>query len=147
MADKTEPDVRLSSEAQQARTFGMLALLWGIYPLGDYILTYLIGYPYLKVTMDDVMIESFSRITTDLLVSWYIMVFGMLGGAILLIRRSRFAVWGFLATAATSLANNIDTIILRPIPDADYTFIARITGAGLLFGIYSWIMWKRGVLR
>lgn len=137
----------LSAEEKQARSFGVLALLWGIYPLGDYLLTYFIGYPYLKFTMSDEMIVSFAEMGAHILFAWYFMVFGLLAGAILLIRLSRHAVWSFAASAAGSTWSNLDTALLNPVVAMDIPFMLRAIGAALIFGIYAWVMRRRGVLR
>lgn len=77
---------------------GILALLWNAFGCYDYVMTVTANEAYLA-SFPDSMIAYWESLPTWSTAFWALGVWGGLAGAILLLLRSRFAVWAFAVSA------------------------------------------------
>jgi hypothetical protein len=130
---------------------GILALLWNAFGCYDYVMT---------MTGDEAWLSQFTAeqiayweaLPGWLTAFWAIGVWGGLAGAILLLMRSRYAVWAFALSVlgivvsfgyqllATEMPAGMDEGAMAIMP-----WVIMAVGLFLLW--YSWSMDKKGVLR
>lgn len=148
--------------AQRARTpahlwiVGILSLLWNGFGCYDYLMTRLHNLDYLAATMPGVepaaAIAWVENMPMSAQIGWGLGVWGGLLGALLLVMRSRYAVWAFAASmVGIVLTMSYQLLNAPPPPGAvgpttsimPYLIIA--VGAALL--AYAYAMQRKGVLR
>jgi len=137
---------------------GLLALLWNAFGAYDYTMTRLRSTDYLAGMMPDVdpgavlaWIDAFPIYAQF---GWGLGVWGGLLGSVLLLARSRYAVWAF-AASLVGIALSLGYQILRapPMPGADalgaiadvMPLVVILIGLALL--AYAYAQAKKGVLR
>jgi hypothetical protein len=136
---------------------GILALLWNCFGAYDYTMSNMRNMEYIKSAMPGVD-PAVALAWTDSFpiyakIGWALGVWGGLLGAILLLIRSRYAVWAFAVSmigivlsigwqlaAAPALPGGTDSGAAKIIP-----YIVILIGLFLLW--YSWNAEKKGVLR
>ena len=135
---------------------GALSLLWNAFGAYDYTMTRMRNTDYLANAMPGVdpnaALAWVDAMPMLVQVGWALGVWLGLLGAVLLLMRSRYAVWSFgisLVGAVLSLGYQI--ALAPPLPGADSTFMKAmpyviILIAAFLFW-YAWNAEKKGVLR
>jgi hypothetical protein len=135
---------------------GGLALLWNCFGAYDYVMTRTHNMEYIAKSMPGVdpnaalaWVEGMPMYAQF---GWGLGVWSALLGAILLLMRSRYAIWAFAASMlGIVLSIGYQIVAAPPLPGADSTmfrlmpYVIIVIGAALLF--YSQAMVKRGVLR
>ena len=146
----------------QARTpahlwiVGILSLLWGCMGAYDYLMTRMHNLAYLAKSMPgvdpNVGLAWIENMPLYAQIGWGLGVWGGLLGAVLLLIRSRYAIWSYAASLLGMVLCFGYQLGLAPtLPGAEgpmYKVIPLIVmafGAFLLW--YSWTMEKKGVLR
>lgn len=132
---------------------GVISLLWSGYGGYDFIMTTTQGEAYLRASgFDQPMIDYFIGMPTWMYVPWALGVWGAVAGSILLLLRSRWAVWAFglsLLGAVVSLVHGLMNP-MPPLPEAMAIMQYMpwvIVVIALFLAWYAWTMRKRGVLR
>lgn len=135
---------------------GILSLLWGCAGAYDYLMTRMHNMNYLAKSMPGVdpnvglaWIEGMPMYAQ---IGWGLGVWAGLLGAVLLLIRSRYAVWSYAASMLGIVLSLGYQLALAPaLPGAEgamYTvFPYVIIVIGLFMLWYSWSMEKKGVLR
>lgn len=135
---------------------GILALLWNCFGAYDYVMSNMRNLDYIRSAMPGVdpntalaWMDAFPMYAK---VGWALGVWGGLLGAILLLIRSRFAVWAFAASiVGVVLSIGYQLAVAQPLSGANSPMAkiipAIITLIALFLLGYSWRMEKRGVLR
>ncbi|MGI8704636.1 MAG: hypothetical protein ACR2JJ_02375, partial [Sphingomicrobium sp.] len=130
---------------------GILALLWNAFGCYDYVMTMSADEAWLSQFTAE-QIAYWEGLPGWLTGFWAIGVWGGLAGAILLLMRSRYAVWAFALSVlgivvsfgyqflATEMPAGMDEGMMAVMP-----WIIFAVGIFLLW--YSWSMDKKGVLR
>ena len=149
-------------EAVSARTpahlwiVGILSLLWNCFGAYDYVMSHMRDAAYIKASMPGVdpnaalaWMDSFPMYAKA---GWALGVWGGLLGAILLLMRSRYAVWAFaVSMIGIVLSIGWQLTIAAPLPGADSGMAKVIPAIVIVIGLfmlwYSWSMEKKGVLR
>ena len=134
---------------------GILSLLWGCMGAYDYVMTRMHNMDYLAKSMPGVdpnvglaWIEGMPMYAQ---IGWGLGIWAGLLGAVLLLIRSRYAVWSYAASMlGIILCIGYQLALAPPLPGASAAM--RIMGyviiaIGLFMLWYSWSMDKRGVLR
>jgi hypothetical protein len=141
----------------QARTpvhlwiVGVLSLLWNAFGCYDYLMTNLKSQAYLAHMNPD-MIAYMDRLPAWTTGTWALGVWGGLAGAILLLIRSRYAVWLFALSLVGAVVGLGYQMFLTQMP------AAMTAGAGrfipwviiVIAAFQLWYAWneeKKGVLR
>lgn len=133
---------------------GLVSLLWSGYGGYDFIMTTTQGEAYFRASgFDQAMIDYFNTMPTWMYVPWTLGVWGAIAGSILLLLRSRWAVWAFglsLIGAVVSLIHGQFINPMPPLPEAMammkyMPFVIVLIAAFLAW--YAWFATKRGVLR
>lgn len=135
---------------------GILSLLWSCFGCYDYVMSNMRNMDYIRNAMPGVdpavALAWMDAFPIYAKVGWALGVWGGLLGAVLLLIRSRYAVWAFAISmlgiilsigwqlAAAPALSGADSPMAKIIP-----FIVIVIGLFLLW--YSWTMEKRGVLR
>jgi len=135
---------------------GILALLWNAFGCYDYLMTRARDTEYLSGMMPGVdpnaVLAWIDAFPIWAQAGWALGVWGGLAGAVLLLMRSRFAVWAFAASligAVLGLGYQLSGA--PPLPGAEgpmydvMPWVIIFIAAFLLW--YSWSMEKKGVLR
>jgi hypothetical protein len=135
---------------------GILALLWNCFGAYDYVMSNMRNMDYIKSAMPGVdpsaALAWMDAFPIYAKVGWALGVWGGLLGAILLLIRSRFAVWAFAASiVGVVLSIGYQVAVAQPLsgtasPTAKL-IPAIVTLIALFLLWYSWRMEKRGVLR
>ena len=133
---------------------GILSLLWSCMGAYDYVMSRMHNMAYLKAMMPNanpaVVYAYMDSMPIYASIGWGLGVWGGLLGAVLLLIRSRYAVWAFLVSLVGMvlsfgwqlfLATNVPAGMNNPVVPAVITVI------GLFMLWYSWSMEKKGVLR
>ena len=133
---------------------GILSLLWGCMGAYDYVMTRMHNLAYFKSMMpnaDPTTVYAFlDGMPIYASIGWGLGVWGGLLGAVLLLVRSRYAVWAYAASFVGMLlsfgwqllvATNVPAAMSNPVVPAVVTVI------GIFTLWYSWSMEKKGVLR
>lgn len=135
---------------------GALSLLWNCFGAYDYVMTRTHNMDYLAKSMPGVdphvalgWIEGMPMYAQ---IGWGLGVWGGLLGAVLLLTRSRYALWAFAASMiGILLCIGYQLVGAPPLPGADsqmykvMPYVIIVIGAALL--VYANAMAKRGVLR
>jgi hypothetical protein len=132
---------------------GVVSLLWNAFGAYDFINTTARGEAYLReMKFDQAMIDYFTAMPGWMYVPWTLGVWGALAGSILLLLRSRYAVWAFGLSLIGAVVSLIYGQFISPPPlSAEMAmmkvmpYIIAAIAAFLLW--YAWTMSKRGVLR
>ena len=133
---------------------GVLSLLWNGFGVYDFIMTTTQGDAYMRSSgFDQTMIDYFNAMPTWMYVPWTLGVWGAIIGSILLLMRSRYAVWAFglsLLGAVVSLAYGQFISPMPALPEKMammkyMPFVITLIAAFLAW--YAWTMRKKGVLR
>jgi hypothetical protein len=135
---------------------GILALLWNAFGAYDYWMTRTHDLAYIAKSMPGVdpatAIAWVEGMPLYAQIGWGLGVWCGLLGAILLVMRSRYAVWAFaLSMLGILLSIGYDLVLAPPLPGANGTmnkvmpYVIIIVGAALL--AYSNAMHRRGALR
>jgi len=133
---------------------GILSLLWGCMGAYDYVMTRMHNLAYFKTMMpnaDPTTVYAFlDGMPIYASIGWGLGVWGGLLGAVLLLVRSRYAVWAYAASFVGMLlsfgwqlfvATNVPAAMSNPVVPAVVTVI------GIFTLWYSWSMENKGVLR
>ena len=133
---------------------GILSLLWSCMGAYDYVMSRMHNMAYLKAMMPNanpaLVYAYMDSMPIYASIGWGLGVWGGLLGAVLLLIRSRYAVWAFLVSLVGMvlsfgwqlfLATNVPAGMNNPVVPAVITVI------GLFMLWYSWSMEKKGVLR
>ena len=133
---------------------GILSLLWSCMGAYDYVMSRMHNMAYLKAMMPNanpaLVYAYMDSMPIYASIGWGLGVWGGLLGAVLLLIRSRYAVWAFLISLVGMvlsfgwqlfLATNVPAGMNNPVVPAVITVI------GLFMLWYSWSMEKKGVLR
>lgn len=135
---------------------GGLALLWNCFGAYDYVMTRTHNMAYIAKSMPGVdpnaalaWVEGMPMYAQF---GWGLGVWAALLGAVLLLMRSRYALWAFAASMlGIVLSIGYQIVAAPPLEGADSTmfrlmpYVIIVIGAALLF--YAQAMVKRGVLR
>jgi hypothetical protein len=130
---------------------GILALLWNAFGCYDYWMTQTANQTYLAKFPADA-IAYMNGLPKWLTAAWAIGVWGGLLGSLLLLARSRYAVWAFAASAAGAVVGIGYQTFMTQQP-ASMTSGAMavmpwvVVVLTLVFLWYAWSMEKKGVLR
>ena len=134
---------------------GILSLIWGCFGAYDYVMTRTHNMAYLAQSMPgvdpNVGLAWIEAMPIYAQVGWALGVWGGLLGAILLLIRSRYAVWAFaVSMLGIVLSLGYQLTLAPPLPGASSAmkimgYVIILIGAFMLW--YSWSMEKKGVLR
>ena len=135
---------------------GALALLWNCFGAYDYVMTRMHNMAYLAKSMPGVDPNAglawMEGMPMYAQIGWGLGVWGGLAGAILLLMRSRYALWAFAASMlGLILSIGYQLVAAPPLAVADGTmykvmpYVIILIGAALLF--YAQAMVKRDILR
>ncbi len=144
-------------EAVSARTpvhlwiVGIVSLLWNAFGCYDYLMTNLRNQAYLSNFTAD-QLAYYDSLPSWLTAFWAIGVWGGLAGSILLLMRSRYAVWAFALSFVGAIVGLGYQLFLTEMPAsmksgamAIMPWVIIIIAAVLLW--YSWNAEKKGLLR
>ena len=133
---------------------GILSLIWGCFGAYDYVMTRTHNMAYLAQSMPgvdpNVGLAWIEAMPIYAQVGWALGVWGGLLGAILLLIRSRYAVWAFaVSMLGIVLSLGYQLTLAPPLPGASSAmkimgYVIIVIGAFMLW--YSWSMGKKGVL-
>lgn len=130
---------------------GLLALLWNAFGCYDYLMTMTGDEAYLSQFTPDMVAywESLPSWTGGM---WALGVWGGLAGAVLLLMRSRYAVWAFAASLVGALVAFGYQMLMTEMPasmtEGMMAVMPWVILAIAVFQLwYSWTMEKKGVLR
>ena len=144
-------------EAVPARTpahlwiVGIVSLLWNAYGCYDYLMTNLKNQAYMAQFPADA-ISYWNGLPSWLTAFWAIGVWGGLAGSILMLMRSRYAVWAFALSFVGAIVGLGYQLFLTQMPASLKAGVAGmipwfiILFAAFLFW-YAWNAEKKGVLR
>lgn len=149
-------------EAVSARTpahlwiVAVLSLLWSCFGAYDYVMTRMQSMAYLKSSMPgvdpQVAIDWINNMPLFAQFGWGLGVWSGLLGSVLLLVRSRFAVWAFAASMlGIVLGIGYQLVAAPPLPGATgamyqlMPYVIIVVGVALL--AYSQVMARKGVLR
>lgn len=131
---------------------GILSLLWNAMGAYDYTMTHLGGEEYLtRGGFGPEVVAYFAALPVWATAAWALGVWGAVIGSVLLLLRSRYAVWAFalslagvVVMTARALADPYPAEMASPAMTA-FEWIIKIVAVLLLW--YAWRMRERGVLR
>lgn len=131
---------------------GILSFLWNAVGASNYAMAHIGGAKYLEESgYGPETIAWFATVPTWATAAWAFGVWGGLIGSILLLLRSRYAVWAFAASLAGVVVMTVNTFI-NPYPAEmsspwaiAFEWTIKIVAVLLLW--YAWTMRKRRVLR
>lgn len=149
-------------QAVEARTpahlwiVGVLATLWNAFGAYDYVMTRMRNTDYFQSMMPDVdpqaMLAWVDAFPLYAQVGWAFGVWGGLAGSILLLLKSRWAVWAFaVSLIGAVLGLGYQLAGAPPLPGAEgamfeiMPYVILLIAALLVY--YAWSMEKKGVLR
>ena len=130
---------------------GIVSLLWNAVGAYDYVMTNTRNAAYLSNFTED-QLAYFTEFPTWVTVFWSLGIGGALLGSILLLMRSRMAIWSFLVSLVGMLVTSFFGLVLSPISLVDVmgvgaaTFSLAILLVGLFLFAYARRMKMRGVL-
>ena len=130
----------------------VIAVLWNGYGAYDYTMSQLHGDAYYhQMHMTEAQIAYMHAYPAWMVAVWAIGVWGAVLGSVLLLLRSRYAVWAFWASLAGFLTSLVYTYALSDggkTMGQSGTIMQLVVLAGCLFFLrYAGLMAKRGVLR
>jgi hypothetical protein len=135
---------------------GILSLLWSCMGAYDYVMTRMHNMAYIAKSMPgidpNVGLAWMENMPMYAQIGWGLGVWGALLGAVLLLVRSRYAVWAYAASMlGIVLSIGYQIALAPPLPGADGAmfkiFPYVIIAIGLFLLWYSSSMDKKGVLR
>jgi hypothetical protein len=133
---------------------GVVSLLWNAFGGYDFIMTTTQGEAYMQASgFDQAMIDYYNAMPAWMYVPWTLGVWGAVAGSILLLMRSRFAVWAFGLSLVGALVSLIYSQFINPPPPlpAELAMMSYmpwvITAIAAFLAWYAWTMGKKGVLR
>jgi len=126
---------------------GILATLWNAGGVFDYTATVTQWAPYMSNFTEEQQAFFYSFPVWQYVI-WAFGVWGAFVGSILLLLRSRLAVWAFGISLVAALASMIHGMSLKDVPEgaSNPAFAAIIILIGALLLAYAWWMTRRGVL-
>ena len=127
---------------------GVLAVLWNGFGAFDFTATVTRWAPYMSNFTEEQQAFFYSFPAWQYVI-WACGVWGALIGSILLLMRSRYAVWAFAVSLAGAAASMIHGMSLKDVPEgaSNPAFAAAIILIAALLLFYAWRMTRRGVLR
>jgi hypothetical protein len=135
---------------------GILSLLWNCFGCYDYLMTRMHNMAYIAKSMPgvdpNVALAWVEGMPIYSQIGWGLGVWGGLLGAVLLLARSRYAVWAFAASMLGIVMSIGYQLVAAPaLPGADTTIYKVmpyvIIVAGLFQLWYSWSLEQKGALR
>lgn len=130
---------------------GVVGLLWNAFGCYDYTMTNLQGAPYLRsMGMTQPQIDYFNAMPAWMHGAWAVGVWGALLATVLLLARSKWAVWVYLASFVAVLVSLFYNFVLTDgaeIMGDQSAMMFVIAAAALGFLLYSAWAAKRGWLR
>ena len=133
---------------------GVLSLLWNGFGGYDFIMTTTQGEAYFRASgMDQGMIDYFNAMPAWMYVPWALGVWGAVLGSILLLMRSRYAVWAFALSLIGAVVSLVYGQFMDPMPELPPAMAVMkympyvITVIAAVLAWYAWTMGKKGVLR
>ena len=136
---------------------GILSLLWNCFGAYDYTMTKTQGAKYIATTMPGVDANAalawIDGMPLYAQVGWAMGVWLALLGSILLLIRSRWAVWSFgLSLVGAILSLGYQLVLAPPMPGAENSAMMKVMPAVILLiavalFLYARAMEKKGVLR
>ncbi|NJC42717.1 hypothetical protein GGQ87_003012 [Brevundimonas alba] len=133
---------------------GVISLLWNAFGGYDFIMTTTQGEAYFRASgMDQGMIDYFNAMPSWMYVPWTLGVWGAIAGSILLLMRSRYAVWAFVLSLFGAVVSLVYGQFMAPMPELPAAmammkympYVIALIAAFLAW--YAWTMAKKGVLR
>lgn len=130
---------------------GILSLLWNAFGGYDYVMTLTRGEAYWRENgMNDAMVAYYNAEPTWMYAPWTMGVWGAILGSVLLLLRSRWAVWAFGVSLIGAVVNVLYTFVLANGMSVLggmvwMTVVIVVVAAFLLW--YATAMRRRGVLR
>jgi hypothetical protein len=135
---------------------GILSLLWNCFGAYDYLMSRMHNVDYIAKSMPgvdpNVALAWMDGMPMFSQIGWGLGVWGGVLGAILLLMRSRYAVWSFAASMlGIVLSIGYQLVGAPPLPGADsgiykiMPYVIIVIGLFMLW--YSWSMEKKGALR
>jgi hypothetical protein len=131
---------------------GIISMLWNAFGAFDYTMTQLRS----PIVMSQMTPEQIAWIENAPMIthaSWAFGVWGALLGSLLLLARSRYAIWSFVLSLA-GLAVNTYMQMMKPMPagphmdsTADLALHAAIWAVAIALLLYALAMRRKGVLR
>ena len=127
---------------------GVLASIWNGYGAFDFTATVTRWAPYMSNYTEEQQAFFYSFPAWQYVI-WALGVWGALIGSILLLMRSRYAVWAFAVSLAGATISMIYSLSLKDVPEgaSNPAFAAIIILIAALLLFYAWRMTRRGVLR
>lgn len=131
---------------------GIVSLLWNAMGAADYTMTHVGGADYLRQGgFDEGVIAYFAALPAWATASWALGVWGAVLGSILLLMRTRYAVWAFALSLLGVVLTTVNSLV-NPYPASMVStggtvFEWTIKLVAVLLLLYAWTMHKRGVLR
>ena len=130
----------------------VLSLLWNGFGGYDYVMSHTAGDAYFaSMGMTAEQIAYYHRMPAWTTAVWALGVWGAVAGSLLLLFRSRFAVWAFIASLVGLLISLVYTYVLSNAGDLAGTqgmvMNVVITAAVVFFIWFSRRMTARGILR
>lgn len=131
---------------------GAVALIWNAFGAYDYFMTETKGDAYMQASgMNASQIAAMHAMPAWMIAAWAVGVWGALAGALLLLGRSRYAVYAYVASLAGLVVDLVYTYGLsgaaKTLGTQGLVMNAVITAGAIFFLWYSWRMAKRGLLR
>ena len=136
---------------------GILSLLWNCFGAYDYTMTKTQGAKYIAATMPGVDANTalawINGMPIYAQIGWAMGVWLALLGSVLLLIRSRWAVWSFgLSLVGAVLSLGYQMLLAPPMPGAPETGVMKIMPVIILviavaLFLYAWRQEKKGVLR
>jgi len=144
-------------EAVSARTpahvwiVGIVSLLWNAFGCYDYLMTNLKNQAYLSNFTPD-QLAYYDSLPSWLTAFWALGVWGGLAGSILLLMRSRYAVWAFAVSFIGAVIGLGYQLFMTEMPASMKTGAMAfmpwvIIALAAVFLWYAWNVEKKGVLR
>ena len=125
---------------------GVASFLWNSYGAYDYVMKQTRNADYLA-QMTEAERDFVARFPVWMDAAWAFGVWGALLGSLLLLIRSRFAVWAFAVSLAGLLVSTIYHYSASNAPGGMLGLNIAIWVVAIALLVYSWRMRARGVLR
>lgn len=131
---------------------GIFGLLWNAYGAFDYTMSKLRGDAYYReVGMTQAQIDQMAAMPVWMTAVWAVGVWGAIAGSLLLLLRSRFAVWAFAASLLGFVISLVYAYVIAPSAAANTQAIMIMQGvilAGCVFFLaYAIAQSRSGALR
>lgn len=133
---------------------GVVSLLWNGYGGYDFVMSMTQGETYWRASgMTQAMIDYYNAMPTWMYAPWVAGVWGAVLGSILLLLRSRWAVWAFALSLLGAIISLLYGLVIDKAPTpppemAAMTWMPYVIAViALALAWYAWTMRKKGVLR